>query len=209
MKLRDVDSAETAYRLRAGSYALIVGVVSAGVATMLAGPAGVVIGVVIAAFVYLGTLYIAERSGRAAASIYHTSGSSTPAVREYSLADSFVARGMIPQALAEYESLANQYTADPEPLLRKARVLRNNVRDYEAALTDYRRVLGIDGLKPETELATLREITELCTHKLQEPPRALPFLARISEKFRGTPTAEWARNEVASIKAAMQQERKP
>lgn len=206
--LRDSDSAEIAFRSRAAGYALIVGAVGAAVGMVVfqALLLGLLAGAGVAAIVYFGSLWIAERSGRAAASIYHPSGSSTPAVREYSFPDSLVVRGHIAEAVVEYQRLSTEFPADPEPQLRRARVLRDHVRDYGEAAAAFRAVLTIGTLKPETELAVLRELVELHVHKDKDPPRALPYLARIAQKFADTTTGRWAREEMATIKQTMQRE---
>jgi hypothetical protein len=200
---RDVDSAEVAFRLRAAAYAIIIGVVFTGLGIALAGAAGLLIGIASGAVVYFGVLFFAERSGRVAASLYHSSGSSTPARREYSFADSLVARGMYAEAAAQYLQHAEEYTDDPEPRMRRARVLRDHLQDHEQAFLDFKEILAMPALPAETMLAVLREQVELCTHRMREPQRALPYLARISDAFPGTPTAQWARQEIADIKAAM------
>jgi tetratricopeptide (TPR) repeat protein len=207
MKHRDVDSAEIAFRTRTAAYAIIVGVVIAGLGVAVAGLLGLVIGIASGVFVYFGTLYLAERSGRVAASLYHSSGSSTPAKREYSFADSLVARGMYAEAARQYAQHASEHPDDAEPRIRRARVLRDHLGDYEEAFTEYKQILRMPALPPETQLAVLREQAELCTHRIRDPRRALPYLARIGEKFGGTPTAAWARQELADIKAAMREGR--
>ena len=184
MKYRDVDHAEVAMKMRTGAYA----------------------GVAVGAIAYFGALFIADRGGAIGASIYQPSGSSTPAVREYSLADSLVARGRIDEAAEAYQLLSEDYPGDPEPRLRHARLLRDKAERYEEAAQIFKSILGMAGLKPETELVALRELVELCTHKLHAPQRALPYLARISEKFAGTPTAQWARAEALEIKQQMKQD---
>ena len=206
---RDVDSAELAFRLRTGAYAIIIGVVFTGLGIAVAGAAGLLIGVASGVFVYFGVLFFAERSGRIAASVYHSSGSSTPARREYSYADSLVARGMYAEGAAQYRVHSEEHPDDPEPRMRRARVLRDHLEEYEQAFVEYKQILAMPELARETQLAVLREQAELCTHRMREPQRALPFLARISESFSGTPTAAWARQEIADIKAAMRAGEQP
>ena len=205
---RDVDSAEVAFRLRATAYGLIVGAVAAGIAFMFSASIlnAILAFVIVGGGVAAGALYLAERGARIGASLYRPSGSSTPAVREYSYADSLVARGQPEQAVAAYAELTRQHPEDPEPRLRRARVLRDQLRRYDDAVAELKGLLKMSALKSETELVALREIVEIHLHKQQQSARALPYLARIAEKYAGTPTAEWARNEAREIKASMKHE---
>lgn len=208
MKYKDTDSAEQAFRLRALSYCLLIVFVAAGASILLGAPIlfGLIIGIAIGAFTYFGALFIADRGGSVAASIYQPSGSSTPPIREYSLADSLVARGRIDEAAEAYQVLSEDFPNDPEPRLRHARLLRDKTQRYDESARIFKTVLTIPQLKPEVELVALRELVELCTHKLREPQRALPYLARIAQKFGATPTGAWASNEAKEIKLQMQQD---
>jgi hypothetical protein len=208
-RLKDVDSAEVAFRLRSGAYALMVigmctlGATLAGLPPLL----GLLAGLAVGAMVYFVSLFIADRSGIMAASVYGTAGSSTPSIREYSLADSLVARGLYDQAAEAYALLSEDFPHDPEPRLRHARLLRDKSARYEEAAVIMRNALSITSLKPETDLAILRELVELYIHKLREPNRALPYLARIVDRHPDTQTGQWARAEAKDIKQKMQADR--
>ncbi|HEY0303883.1 MAG TPA: tetratricopeptide repeat protein [Longimicrobiales bacterium] len=208
MKLRDVDSAETAFRLKAVVYGIVVAAPAGVIAYLLMGSIiTALLGfVTIGAMVTGVALYIADRGGSIGASLYRPSGSSTPAIREYSYADSLVARGQHDDAVAAYARLGIEHPADPEPRIRQARVLRDRLQQYDAAVGVFRQVLLIPQLKPATELVVLREIIEIHVQKQQQPERALPYLARIAQKFAGNATAEWARSEARDIKAGMKRE---
>lgn len=208
MKLRDVDSAETAFRLKAVVYGIVVAAPAGGIAYLLMGS----IFTALLGFVTVGAmvagvaLYIADRGGSIGASLYRPSGSSTPAIREYSYADSLVARGRYDEAVAAYAKLGIEHPGDPEPRLRQARVLRDRLQQYDASVGVFRQILLMPQLKPATELVVLREIVEIHLQKQQQAELALPYLARIAQKFAGTATAEWARSEVRDIKAGMRRE---
>ena len=205
-RLKDHDSAELAFRLRSGAYGLMMlgmctlGATLAGLPPIL----GLAAGLVASVAVYFGSLFIADRSGSIGASVYGTSGSSTPSLREYSLADSLVARGRYDEAAEAYQLLSEDFPADAEPRLRHARLLRDKSARYEDAALILKQTLSIPALKPETELAVLRELVELFTHKLKQPTRALPYLARIVEKHGDGATGQWARAEAKEIKQQMQ-----
>src|SRR5687768_2711752 len=88
-KLKDVDSAEQAQRLHALGYSAYGGVIFGLFGVVAAGPLGFIVGWLIGTgIIYLITVLFAGRMGSAAATVYMTSGSSTPAKREYSLGDS-------------------------------------------------------------------------------------------------------------------------
>ena len=208
MKLKDVNSAERAFKLRAFAYSFMVVFVATAASGLLGVPIilGFLGGLAAGGLAYFGSLFIAERGARVGASIYQPSGSTTPPVREYSLADSLVARGLTDQAAEAYQLLSEDYPEDPEPRLRHARLLRDKAQRYDDAAQIFKSILTIPNLKSETELVVLRELVELCTHKLRQPQRALPHLARIAQKFGGTPPGEWAREETRAIKQQMQQD---
>lgn len=207
MAVRDVDSAETAFRVRAAGYAAIIAAVGAGITLLVNGSILIALstGALLVGLIYFGVLFLAEQGGRMGVSIFHPSGSSTPAVRDYSLAGSLVARAQYEEAVAEYQRLSVEHPQDPEPRLRHARVLCNSLHAYEDAGIVLRQILQMPALKPEIEQTVLRELVELYIHKQQHPQRALPFLARIAEKFAGTPVSQWARREARAIKESMQQ----
>jgi len=48
-----------------------------------------------------------------------------------------------------------------------------------------------------------QELIELYRHKLDEPRRAMPELARIAQLVPGTPQAEAATRELAELRAGM------
>ena len=205
MKYRNVDSAELAMKLRTAAFAAAVfvavflGSIVGGLSLILA----LVPAALIAVAVYHGVLEFAEHAGRAAAAIYQPSGSSTPAIREYSLADSLVARGQIEEAAEAYALLSEDFPNDAEPRLRHARLLRDKTQRYEDAAQIYKGALAIPKLKPETELVILRELIELYTHKLRAAPRALPYLARVVEKHGSSNAGIWARAEMSDIKHSL------
>jgi len=147
---------------------------------------------------------IAERlatiAADAGAAIIIPSGRTTPARPEYSLADSFVARGRYEEAAAAYESAAAADPAAVEPCLRLGRLLRDRLDDPESAVTWLRRAR--DGT-PDAGLSLLitRELHRLFTGTLGDPQRALPDLARLAERHADTRGGAWARSEIRRLKA--------
>jgi tetratricopeptide (TPR) repeat protein len=170
------------------------------------GNAGFVLGWVLGAALFYGaSTRLSERVANAAAAMYLSSGSSTPARREYSLGDALAAQGRFQEALAEYDRCAAAFPDDPEPSVRMARLLRDHLRQPGQAAHLFRRALEIPALPPASEWALARELTELCTHRLGDPAPALPVLARLAHARNGTAAADWARAELQRLKQELRE----
>ncbi|HSJ09163.1 MAG TPA: tetratricopeptide repeat protein, partial [Longimicrobiales bacterium] len=147
-----------------------------------------------------------DRAGQMASAVLMPSGSSTPPVRQYSLADSLIARERFDEAIAELQRAATQYPADPEPRLRLARLYRDRIRHNDNAVLWFRQALSVPRLDAATEIGAMREIIEIYTHRLKTPRRALSDLARLADRHPDTPAGEWARREMAAIRETMRAE---
>ena len=207
-KVKDTDDFARVLRIRTFAYALIPTAMAAAAALLLGfGLLTAVVAALVALAVGVGLpLLIGEHSGRAGASVYMSGGSSLPAPREYSLADSLVARGRFAEAAEAYELLAEDYPADPEPRVRLARLLRDRMGRAEDAAPWLHKALNVTGLEAASEIALLREISELYMYKLRTPNKALPYLGRLAEKHATHPSASWARTEASEIRQAMRDE---
>jgi hypothetical protein len=207
--MKDTDSAELAFKVRAGALGIIIAVISGAAGALIGGPglfwisslAGGVIGIA----VYFCALFMADRLGAAGASIFSPRGSSTPPPRQYSFADSLAARGLLTEAEEAYERLSQEYPADPEPCVRHGRLLRDRMSRPEEAADKFRRALAAKDLDPASEVALLRELSELYIYKLQTPNKALPYLAQLAAKHPTHPGTKWAKAEAAEIRQMMQQ----
>jgi tetratricopeptide (TPR) repeat protein len=212
MPLRDTDTAETAFRVKALAWSmagLLLGFLL-GVLIVLKTGAPLLRTVVLAslgvwAAGFFGGLFISERAARAGASIYFTSGSKLPVLREFSLAESYVARGRIEDAVAEFERAAARYPDDPEPCLRLARLLRDRLGRHDDAITWFR-AAATRATDAGTVIAARRELIEICTHRLRTPERALPDLARLAAEHPGTPVATWAERERRDIRRTLREQ---
>jgi hypothetical protein len=204
--VKDGDIQHTVLYLRALPYALIAAGLVVGPALMVGTPLWRALIYAAVAFVIglVVPVWVSERGGGFASKIYNASGSSTPPVREYSLAESLIARGQLSEAAEAYRLLAEDYPNDPEPATRRARLLRDKLKQYDISADWFKRALAVPEIEPQKEIALLRELCELYTHKLNAAPRALPFLARLTEKHPASPAAAWAREEYAEIKKSMQ-----
>lgn len=212
--LRDTDSSETAFRFKIFTYSGAGGIIIAlgcgfgarglgMTAALLAVGGGFVFGWY---FTYLGVLKLTTSAGHAGASVYFPSGATTPGDRQYSLAQSYAARGLYPRAAAEYEKNTNEYPDDPEPFMRLARLYRDELQRYDDAILWFKRTCAIPNVPAATEIMATRELIEVYTHRMHQPIPAAPHLARLAARHPNTPAGDWAKRTLADMKAAMRDE---
>jgi tetratricopeptide (TPR) repeat protein len=199
---KDADSAERVYKLRAGLYAIaggvIVGMVLGWRFGTVIGMIGIPLGWTIAYVLILGLL---EGAARTVQTVYAPSGASTPARREYSRAQALRAAGEYAEAVAAYEAFVAEFPEEPEPYHQIAWILRDDLGAYGGAARWLRRSRSEAQLTLGQKLMVAQELIELYRHKLDEPQRAMPELARIADLVPGTPQAESAKLELAELRA--------
>lgn len=207
MPLRDRDTADDIQRLQTLAWSgvgLILGMLLGALLSDKFGwpllPSMVGAAIVIAAGIYAITRLITVGAGRAAGIIHNPSGSSTPYAHSYSQAESMVAQGDYRNAATLYRDYINADPTDGEACLRLARLLRDHLRRYDEAARWFRaaRQRGKQSLR--VELLITRELIEMALAQQHDPPRATPELARLAQRFPGTPEARWAREELADIR---------
>ena len=147
-----------------------------------------------------------ESGGKAAATLHNPSGKSTPPTKQYSAAQTLMVRGHYDEALAAYQQAIAEDDSDPVPFIQVARILRDNLERYEEAASWFLRVQEHPNAHSGTVLLALRELTELYTHKLEQPQRALPILARVSDTRPDSQEGKWAASELAHLRALVFQE---
>jgi hypothetical protein len=209
-RLKDVDSAAQAFRIQALGYAGWLGILGmfvgmaislrTGWNMLLCVGGGFALGTAIAAAIGIG---LAQKVGAVASAIYMPSGASTPLPPQYSLAEALIASGRPEAAAAELMQCAALLPQAPEPLLRLARLSRDELRDTDRAIYWFRRVLALHALPTATKIAATRELIELFTHRLGTPARALPDLARLAAEHPDTPAGRWAARELADIRRTL------
>jgi len=207
-RARDVDSFDKVLRFRVLAWSLIGAFLGflLGVFAVARGTSSWILLVTIPvgwASAYFGPLLILRIAGQAGATLYAPSGRSTPRAKEYSLAESFVVRGMYDEAVAALQEAIDDDPADWQPYLRIARMKRDRTADAEGSAIWFKRALRESAMPSGTRLLVLKEYVELCTVGLEAPGKAVPLLARIAELEGGTPEGSWAAEALAEIKRAM------
>lgn len=214
-RLKDTDLADKAQRLQVGLWALAVASTmgtlgGAGLAYLngLNPILGAVLGfALLYSGIYFGSMRMLAGAASVAGMLHGPSGSSTPAKREYSRAQSLVARGLYEEASVAYEVHCLEYREDPEPYFRLARLLRDHLNKPEESVSWFKRARADAMLTSGQELQVTQEIIELYIQKLRQPRKALPELAHLCKEFADTPAAEGARHELAEMRAMLDRER--
>ena len=151
---------------------------------------------------------VAVRLGAAVTGRYlGLTGDTTPRRREYSAPQALVAQGRYEEAAAAWEIAAAESDGDPEPYLVLARLFRDHLGRPEEAAAWFRRARRDATLPAGYDLLVSQELIELYRGKLGQPQRAIPELARICERFPGTPNAAAAERELADLRAQITEDR--
>jgi hypothetical protein len=214
-RLKDVDSADLAVRLKAAVWAFAVGVAFGGFAGLKVAEmrgwnpwlTALVGFVVVSSLVYGLAIWITMRGSDVAQTIYNPSGGSTPYKEQYSYAQSLVVRGRFQDAAAAYELHAIENPAEPEPYLHLARLYRDKLQQYDDALTWFRRARTDASLGPGQELYVIQEIIDLYIHNLRTPRKAIPELTLVCQRFPSTPAARAAEKQLAEMREMLSRER--
>lgn len=160
---------------------------------------------VLIALLCWGTVQIATRgAGEIAGRYLGLRGGTTPPRREYSQAQALAVQGKYAQAIDAYEIAAAESDGDPTPYLAIARIYRDELSDFEAAVGWFRRARRDARLPPGLDMLVAHELAELFTTRLHQPQRAIPELARIVDLAPGTPQADAAARDLAALRAARQ-----
>lgn len=205
---RDVDAIDKVVRLRVFLWSLVgallgffLGVFAAVqgaspwiiLPTTLMGMAGT----------YVGPLVIIHMAGRVGSSVYAPTGSSTPRAKEYSLAESFIVRGMYDEATVAFQDAIEDDPLDWQPYVRIARMRRDRASDAEGAALWFRRAVTEAVIPSGPRLLVLKEYVELCQLRLGTPEKAAPILARVAELEADTAEGRWAAETLIDIKRVM------
>jgi len=207
MPLRDRDTADDIQRLRTlvwSGVGIILGMVLGMLLSdrfgwpLVASMVGA--SVVLAGGIYAIARFVTLGAGRAAGTVHNPSGSSTPHQHEYSQAEAMVAQGDYLNAVTLYREYVDTDPTDAEACLRLARLLRDHLQRHDEAGRWFRAARQRGERSSRWELLLTRELIELALDHQHDHPRAAPELARLIERFPGTPEAHWAREELAKIR---------
>jgi len=202
--LKDTDAAQNVTVLRAGSYGIFGAVLGAALGFFLGSPLAMLVLALLGWGLITGsTLLLTNAAGSAASTLYAPGSGAPPRKREYSQAESLVARGLYDEAVTAFELEVAKDPTDPTPYLRIARTYRDYLGKPEDAARWFRRALRESAAPAGLVTLTRKELVELYTHRLGTPEKALPDLARMAEELEGTPDGAWAAAELKAIKERM------
>lgn len=199
--LRDVDRRDVNLLAQRAQFAFVAGVLGGLIGYIAVGNwlgviAGALLGMV-ASWKYI------DLWGDFAGKLYSPSGRSTPYRHQHSQALALVAQGKYEAAIAEFERDIAAEPRKSEPYLHIARLHRDKLGNFDESIAWFRRARAAGALSPAEDQLVSREIVEIWTARLKQPARAIPELARLAETAAGTPNGEWARAELAALRATL------
>lgn len=200
-RLKDIDSAERSFRIKALVWSMSAGVLTGVAGWLLIGPIALLIGFPLGwGVAYVLTATLVHHSGRAAQVLYNPSGSSTPFKREYSQPQALVMQGKYREAAEAFEAACREFADDPTPYLHLARLLRDHLNEYETAARWLREARKHATLTSGQELLIVQELAALYVMKLDAPRRAIPELALLKQRFPGTAVGDAAARELEELR---------
>jgi tetratricopeptide (TPR) repeat protein len=201
-RIRDIDAVARTHKLQALGWSLFGGFPLGLAAGLRAGHPflGVILGPLL---IYTVVSLIAHSAGKGARVLHMPSGSTTPHKKEYSRAKALEIRGEYLEAIKAYEMAIQDDPEIADPYLLIARLFRDELKELDLAAHWFRRAQRESNLSTGEAIRFHRELAEIFLHLRREPRRAAPELARLAEKYPGTPDGQWAQKELAEIKEAM------
>ena len=200
------DHAMLLWSVIAGAFGLVMGGLLGVLIVARGGPAwiGALSPLAGAAFTVGVARAVVGSGTRVAGTIYNPGGSAAPHKREYSAAESLAAQGRYEDAITAFELAVAEDPADPGPYLRVARIYRDHLGRFDDAARWFRRASREARGCP---VLAQRELVELYVHRMREPGKAAPLLARLADELAGTPEGEWAAGELRAVKEFIRRER--
>lgn len=191
--------------LRAAAYGLMVfGII---ISTWLLMVHRLSLGVIVVAAVLgalCGGISFALSAG-AGAGFHHVmmSGASTPYEEQFSYQESLVMRGLVPDALASYESIIAERPGMVSARLRAAALYAARGDDPLRAAELLRDVLRTPNVSARDDIAASNRLIELLMGPLGDPGRAMVELRRLMDRHPGTDAAARAKLTLAELKERM------
>ena len=206
-RLRDVDSAELAFRVRTLAWSVaaclpLAAVVAyyleetrhiGGLAVVGIILAGGVVGLGIGAVILLGSNLI----GHGVVHLVTAAGNLAPKP-SYSYQESLIARGLFPDAAASFRAHLALYPDDQDARLALAGLLAGHLADPAGAEQLYREVRAADP-SARRDWAVSQALVDLY-HQTGQRGREMAELGRLADRYRGTRTGDGARQALAALK---------
>jgi hypothetical protein len=205
---KDRDLGHDVYMMKRVVWSLAMAVIGGMIGNLLAGTLGFVIGFFVAGIgLFFVTGHLVGGGVHLAQQIHMPSDGVTPPKREYSQAESLVARGRYEEAAIAYEIHCAEYHEDPDPYFRLARLFASpHMERYEDAVVWYRRARSTAKLSPGEDLVACQSIIELYLHKIRDPRKAIPEMARLAQVHAETAAGQAAGQELAIMRELMAKE---
>ena len=207
--------AAVADRVGMGALALLAweGGVVGGLMFLLTGVLGAPVIPAVALAIGVGALYtftmeyliLGEGADHLLTLIGLGSGLSSAPRADYSLAESLAIRGRLEEAAEVYQEAIWLRRRSPLPYIRLAEI-RSRMGLHDQAIRILREAIATARLGAQEESFVIRRIVEISSTSLGNRPRAAPDLVRFLERGPVGEHEEWARSELASIKAQIRDE---
>ena len=165
--------------------------------------AGLVGASLAAALVHFMLSSLPAAAGAAALAVTFPKGDTTPYEEQFSLEESFAARGDIPAALAAFEAIIAERPGAAAPRMRAAELYAGRGNDPRRAAELFREIRAIPDVSGRDALYACSRLVDLYDGVLNDPGRALVELRRIIELYPGTPAARFARDALPRLKARL------
>ena len=177
------------------------------VGARLGWPVGVLIPVVllgalaVAALAWLVAVRLVEAAGEGFGTFIAPSGTSTPAVPDYSYQDALVMRGDVAKALASYEEIIAGTPDIVGARLRAADLYARQGGNPQRAAEIFRAVQRMRGVSAADDFYASNRLVDLYAGPLRQPGRAIVELRRIVQRHPRSAAAAHADRAIAELKA--------
>ncbi len=215
-QLKDRDSVETAFRVKALVWLIPVSLIFAGFAAAAAiqigagGRWGLLIALAVIPVTFLFYFGVVGRVIDGTASfigqIYGGSRSPPEPTPRYWRAEARVARGDIQGALEAYEEEAREFPSDPRLPLKAASLCAEELKEPEAAVEWYLRARAIERLDPETDAYVTSRLTDLYELELDDDESAAREMRRLIREHPDSRYTARARARLAGIRRRQRDE---
>lgn len=156
---------------------------------------------VIAALTWFAVLKFVDLAGEGLDKFIAPSGSSTPAVPDYSYQDTLVMRGKVASALESYEAIIAASPGIVDARLKAADLYAREGANPQRAAELFREVQRMPGVPAADDLYASNRLVDLYLGALRQPGRAIVELRRITQRHPRSAAAAHAERAIAELKA--------